>query len=64
MPKKYSPKDDIDRYREEAISIAEDLGYSKHVITKLQTARNEIEISNILTDARNHEDYAHKRKRR
>lgn len=54
MSKIYTPvKNSIDYYRDEAIAIAEDLGYTTDTIQKIEQAMTEVEISNILATARN-----------
>lgn len=50
----------FEKHRKETIYIAEDLMYSKNTIRKLQRAKTEIEISNIMKQARLNDEGADK----
>lgn len=43
---------DIEEYRREAINAAKDLEYSDSVIAKIEAAKTEAQIANIMANAR------------
>lgn len=49
-------KDDLSTYRQQAIDAATDLHYGDDILSAIYSAKSQIEISRIMTTARNAEE--------
>lgn len=50
-------KSDIDTYRAQAITAAEELRYPHEIIERIEDAKTEVEISNIMATARETDEH-------
>lgn len=57
-------KSDLEIYRAQAITAAEELRYPHEIIERIEDAKTDVEISNIMTTARNMDEHEIWKKRR